>query len=165
MRIFILSLLVSWNAWGGSFESAYIETCHDGDTCKAYIARTSQWVTVRLAGLDAPELGQEYGDLALAELESRVKGREVQLECVGQSYRRQACRIYVEGVDIGGEMVRSGWAFEIVFHSGGLYREAQSLAQNEERGLWGLQFRQSPLCFREKKRSQCLSNPHFGITK
>lgn len=146
-------------------ETAYIESCNDGDTCKAYIGSTSQRVTVRLAGVDAPEADQEYGDLAQIKIESLIRGQEVQLECEGHSYRRSTCRIFLDDVDVGGWMVENGWAFEVIFYSKGRYTQAQRFAKREGLGLWGLGFKQSPVCFREKGREQCRRNPHFGITE
>src|SRR5262245_59656458 len=77
-------------ALGETFSAvdAYVYHCHDGDTCRVRIAG-AVWLNVRLAGIDAPEVGgarrgegQPLGAEARDFLNARVKGKAVTLRQV-----------------------------------------------------------------------------------
>lgn len=163
--IALLFILLSFGAHAENLQTGYVEACHDADTCKVSVGNSSKTWTVRLAGVDAPEADQEYGDLAQIELESLVRGKTVELDCTGRSYKRYTCYMYINGQDVGDILISNGWAFELIHFSKGRYTDAQLRAKLEGRGLWGFGFAQSPVCFREKNREQCRKNPHFGIVE
>lgn len=104
---------------------------YDGDTLKL-----CNGVSVRLAGIDAPELRQANGKQSRDHLAKMVKGQDVRLECTGKSYQRQVCRVFKGSLDIQKEMVGWGWAFDSPKYSKGLYQGAESFARKNNRGVW-----------------------------
>ena len=124
---------------------------HDGDTISVLIAGSP--IRVRLAGIDAPERGQPFANAARHALESRVAGREVTVVPRGRDgYGRVLGRVYVDGVDVNAEQVRSGYAW--VFRRFGA--DARLLALETEakaagRGLWRDPRAVAPWLWRERR--------------
>jgi endonuclease YncB( thermonuclease family) len=97
--------------------------CHviDGDTI--VIERTK----IRLAGIDAPELHQPWGQKAKWTLVGICKGRIVTARLTGErSYDRLVATCHLpDGSDIGAELVRRGLALDLDAYSGGRYRHLE----------------------------------------
>jgi len=97
----------------GFVHSTLAQTAIDGDT----LSLNGQ--TIRLYGIDAPELKQTCGnwpagELAQEALASMLIGHQVICEGKGQDrYGRTLAVCKVDGFDLGAEMIRSGmaWAF------------------------------------------------------
>ena len=110
----------------------------DGDTLEVGAE------TIRLWGIDAPEGGQscaragvtyDCGAEARAALSRLVSGRAGRCEArYKDRYDRTVARCFTGGVDLGGELVRQGWALDYERYSKGHYRQDQ--AEAEGRGLW-----------------------------
>jgi endonuclease YncB( thermonuclease family) len=116
----------------------------DGDTFTLLTADKQQ-VKIRLAEIDAPELGQPYGQKSKQALSNLVFGKNVLVRVqTTDRYGRTVGRPYVGDLDICEEMVRIGaaWVYrEYLKDENLLVLEAEAKAQ--ERGLWGLSESQS----------------------
>jgi endonuclease YncB( thermonuclease family) len=117
-------------------------TAVDGDSLRV------AGVSIRLEGVDAPELqqlceaagGQSYpcGDGARRELARVVNGTTVVCRIVGEDkYRRSLARCEADGEDIGASLVRKGYAVAY----GKTYAREEMQAKRERAGLWGGRFR------------------------
>lgn len=117
----------------------------DGDTLEIRGTR------IRLIGIDAPEGRQtcrakETGDTfrcgqtASFHLADMIGTATVRCKTEGRDkYRRTLARCSVRGQDIGGGMVRAGWA--LPFMSGKrLYQADEAHAIRSGAGLWGTHF-------------------------
>lgn len=109
---------------------------HDGDS----VTLLSDGVQheARLAGIDAPELRQEFGRDAKSTLAVLVEGRVVTFTDTGHDrYDRNLVRISVDGMDVNAEMVRRGMAWQYSAYSSdpGLAGAEQD-ARRFRRGLW-----------------------------
>lgn len=105
---------------------------YDGDTVTLCDGRK-----VRLYGVDCPERKQPYGLAARDYTLKLTAGRDVSLDCVGKSYKRQVCRVAVAGLDLGRELVGWGLAYrEPRYDKAGEYAGAEAFAQRERRGVW-----------------------------
>ena len=93
----------------------------DGDTI--VIGRTH----IRLAGIDAPELDQPYGQKSKWAMVALCKGREIRAELTGdQSYNRLVATCFLEdGRDIGAELIKQGLAPDGGHFSQGKYRHLE----------------------------------------
>ena len=93
---------------------------------------------VRLAEIDAPELGQDYGTAARETLADFVFGKTVQVVDQGKDRSgRWIARVYVEGVDINRELVGQGAAWHYAAASSDpSLTDLQTQAQNRKIGLW-----------------------------
>ena len=78
---------------------AVVQEVTDGDTF-------STSVRIRLARVEAPELGQPNGTVAKKKLESLILGKEVVYEPVGRSYDRIVAEVWQNGSNICDQMIR-----------------------------------------------------------
>lgn len=93
-----------------------IFTVTDGDTVRLY--QDKHYRVVRLAGMDAPELAQTcmhdepMGVLAHVELQRLAHNKRGGCLLEGyDKYDRYVGRCWVDGLDLGRELVRRGYAF------------------------------------------------------
>jgi len=91
---------------------ATAEACHDGDTCTV-ISDSGQRFTIRLHGVDAPELDQPYGAQARLLINSLVAGQRVEVKRTGDlsNGRTVADIVLPSGRDVGTTLVASGAAW------------------------------------------------------
>lgn len=123
--------------------SGVVTHVFDGDTVD--LLSESGWkIRIRLADIDAPEVahpgkpGQSWGEESRQALRFLVYGKSVQAGCSGaQSYGRTVCRIIVDGLDAGKEMVRAGNAWAAKSHlAERVFLGLQLEAKRARRGLW-----------------------------
>lgn len=121
----------------------------DGDTLRLVNGQR-----IRIFGIDAPELSQQpYGVQSKQYLVRLVKDKDVEIvECVGKSYNRRVCSLVVNGQDVGKQMVLSGWAWDSVKFSKGLYQQEQLHAQQEKVGIWSIENLESPWDYRKNRK-------------
>lgn len=138
------SLIACTQAQATPFElQGRVVGVHDGDTITLLDAEKRQH-KVRLDGIDAPELGQPFGKAARLRLSGLVVNRSVVATCSKTDrYRREVCRVQIEGLDAGEEMLRSGlaWCFrryakELPSDRRNQYVDLETQAKFERRGLW-----------------------------
>ena len=126
----------------------------DGDTLVARLADGSE-ITVRLIGIDTPETVKPGtpvecgGPQATVAMRALAEGQPVNLvsdptqDAVDQFGRSL---FYVnriaDGVDVGEEMLRNGWANVFVFDQDfqrlSRYRAARTEARDADAGVWGI---------------------------
>jgi micrococcal nuclease len=105
-----LLLSVSMSAWAYT-ASGVVTGVHDGDTI--YVkADDGSSLRVRLAEIDAPEIGQAFGRRSEQSLREMVAKKRVQLTW-GETdrYGRIVAHVVVDGLDANTEQVRRGWAW------------------------------------------------------
>lgn len=105
---------------------------------------------IRLWGIDAPELDQTCeaegretpcGEDARFLLGALVQAGELRCETKDTDrYGRTVARCFAGGHDLGGEMVRQGYALDFRRYSGGFYAEQEKEAKAAQRGLWAGDF-------------------------
>lgn len=110
---------------------------HDGDTFK-----TCTGESIRVWGVDAPELKQPLGREARDYARRLLIGREVDLDCVGESWSRRVCRVMVRTpagpLSLQRELTGWGYAYDSPKYSGGVYADAEAFARGQARGVWAL---------------------------
>jgi endonuclease YncB( thermonuclease family) len=110
---------------------------HDGDTITCLDENNVQQ-KVRLAEIDAPEIGQDYGKVSREALADLVFGKTVQVVDEGKDrYGRWVARVSVGGTDVNRQLVATGNAWHYAAYS----RDAslaglQAQAQAQRMGLW-----------------------------
>jgi endonuclease YncB( thermonuclease family) len=114
----------------------------DGDTIKI------NGITIRLWGIDAPEGRQECvrrdkawlpgpeATEALRGLLARPGGLSCEPRGRKDRNGRTVALCRIGSLDIGGEMVRLGWALDYPAYSGGLYAKPEAEARTAKRGVW-----------------------------
>jgi endonuclease YncB( thermonuclease family) len=86
----------------------------DGDTIKVLTAE-KQLLRIRLGFIDAPESGQAFGQRARQTMSELVFDRDVELRFhTVERYGRLVCAVFVDGTDVGLELVKVGlaWVYE-----------------------------------------------------
>lgn len=123
----------------------------DGDTVKL----RSDWhiYKIRLAGIDAPEKQQAYSVQSKIYLEHLIADKDVSIKVLScDQYVRYVGKIYLNGKDINGEMIRSGYAWHYYhFDSNPVYAGFMLDAQRSNRGLWQEVHPTPPWIFRKGK--------------
>lgn len=115
----------------------------DGDTLTLLDENKVQH-KIRLAGIDAPEKAQAFGQRSKESLSDLVAGKTVTVETNKQDrYGRSVGKVLVEGVDANLVQIELGMAWfyrqylrELSEQDQVKYEEAESRAQSERRGLW-----------------------------
>jgi endonuclease YncB( thermonuclease family) len=117
----------------------------DGGTVDAQLA-DGRALRVRLIGIDTPERGECGTDQATAYMEQLALGRNVTLvsdPTQGATDRFGRSLFYIDrddGLDVGLEMVRSGWAEVFLvgsdFQRVSAYLDAEDEAARIDRGVW-----------------------------
>ncbi len=110
----------------------------DGDGL--VISHTEADFQVRLYGIDAPEIGQQFGIDAKQFLASRVFGMDVSIATLGEDiYKRSIARVLdPDGRDMSCELVHRGlaWHFKKYAPYDSVLEFLQEDAKKARRGLW-----------------------------
>lgn len=123
--------------------SGRVVRVEDGDTITVLDSNKTQH-KVRLAGIDAPEKTQAFGQRSRNSLEELVAGRSVIVETYKKDrYGRHIGKILVSGRDMNIEQIRRGMAWFYRHYEGELtpndrqsYDRAEAEAKNLRKGLW-----------------------------
>lgn len=159
MRFFLAALLlVSGLSHAGPYEGRVVGVS-DGDSITVLDSAKRQH-KVRLAGIDAPELKQAFGQASKRSLSALVFGKTVVVETEKRDrYDRQIGKVLVEGRDVNLAQIEAGFAWHYKQYATEqsaidqkLYAEAESDARSSRRGLWQDRNPQAPWDFRRQQR-------------
>ncbi len=115
----------------------------DGDTVTVLDSTKTQH-KIRLAGIDAPESKQAFGQASKKHLSDLVFNRDVTLDC-GKTdrYKREVCVVMVDGQDANLAQVKAGMAWwykqyqkEQTAQQRVSYEAAEASARAGKVGLW-----------------------------
>jgi endonuclease YncB( thermonuclease family) len=123
--------------------SGKVVSVTDGDTLKLLDADNKQH-TIRLAGIDAPEKAQAFGNAAKKHLGELVADKQI---CTSGSkidkYGRTVAKVMLDGADIDLQMVKDGYAWHFKKYEGeqsqedrDAYASAHDQAKSDTIGLW-----------------------------
>src|SRR5262245_9242443 len=83
----------------------------DGDTITVLDDSKTQH-KIRIAGIDAPEKGQPFGERSKRNLSALAFQKTVEARCHKKDrYGREVCTVYLAGRDLGLEQIRTGMAW------------------------------------------------------
>lgn len=156
--LLLLSLFAGYSAHAYQIAGVVIRVI-DGDTVQLAVGDAKK--RVRLLGIDAPEIKQEYGVESKAYLNKLVGSKNVQMECTGSDrYKRAICKIVLKDADINLRMVESGMAWHYKQYSSNQsvsdrlkYSQAEESAKTARVGLWRQEKAVAPWDFRKAKRA------------
>jgi endonuclease YncB( thermonuclease family) len=123
---------------------------HDGDTLTC-LDETNTQQKVRLAEIDAPELGQDYGKVSREALAEMVFGKTVTVTEEGKDrYGRWIAHLQLNGADVNRQMVATGNAWHYADYSRDTtLATLQTDAQARRLGLWSQPEPVAPWDFRQ----------------
>lgn len=115
----------------------------DGDTLTVLTGHHEE-LKVRVAGIDAPEKRQPFGEAAKKRMSALAYDRQAVLDCYKRDrFGRNVCRVFVDGADVGLKMVRDGFAWhykryqnEQTRSEAESYGRAEAAAKSARVGLW-----------------------------
>jgi micrococcal nuclease len=124
----------------------------DGDTLWVRPAAGGPPVEIRLLDLDAPEGCQPFGTQSKQALAGRVLHEKVRVHTRGRDdYDRALARVEYRRQDVGGWMVRHGYAWSTTFRDKpGPYAKQEQQARAERAGLWATPGALEPRRFRKR---------------
>jgi micrococcal nuclease len=151
--LLISMLAVPCQAEPGAVLEGVVVGVVDGDT--ADVRLDSGMVRIRFHAIDAPESGQPYGKASKAALSQLIFGKAVEIEPFEQDrYDRLVARVWLAGLDVNAEMVRTGnaWTYRR-YADDPLYCTYEKTARDLGQGLWQLPAAQrvAPWEWRQRK--------------
>lgn len=108
----------------------------DGDTIT--VMRYCEQIKIRLAGIDAPEKAQPFGNVARQRMSEIVFGKEVRVVEQGRDrYGRTIGRVYQGDIDVSAEQIKQGlaWVYRKYTKEAALY-QIEDEAKRHRHGLW-----------------------------
>lgn len=180
MRAWMLSLFLACacNSASAKEFSAMVIAVLDGDT--VLVKRGGGLVKIRLAEIDAPEVGhagmggqppnsqkaQPFGETSKHSLSDMVLGKQVKV--VSQAtdqYGRMVAHISIDSLDVNAEQIRLGMAWEYSnFHSNQTLIALQEEAKQVPRGLWALSSPTPPWDWRKQHPAAYADKTGAGAT-
>jgi endonuclease YncB( thermonuclease family) len=132
----------------------------DGDTITVLDVQKEQH-KIRLAGIDAPEKGQEFGNKAKEHLSDLVFGKTVNLpDAKIDKYGRTVSRVLVGNTDAGLAMIQAGMAWHYKKYEieqspadRARYSESEVRARGAKIGLWSQATPARPEDFRYESKA------------
>jgi endonuclease YncB( thermonuclease family) len=116
-----------------AFDAMVIDV-QDGDTI--IVLRNKTRLTVKLPGIDAPELDQPYGPEAKRFAAKLVKGRVVTIETTHPGNPMYGGVRFSKNRMLAHEMVKAGMAWTTSMDKSSMFGEAQEEAKTARLGLW-----------------------------
>jgi len=140
--LFMLLLLISTGV-PAEMLTGRIVSISDGDTLTLLDAEHVPH-KIRVAGIDAPEKKQPFGEKSKTSLSALAHNRTADADCRKiDRYRRNVCVVFVGGKDIGHEQIKAGMAWwyqqyakEQTKQERIDYEHAEFLAKLHRYGLW-----------------------------
>ena len=136
----------------------------DGDTIKVQL--NSGPIIVRLANIDAPELGQSGGGAATRALDGRILGKEVSLDVVTRDRNERLFAVVFDGEEnVNAWLVKQGhaWAYR-PYTQDPDYCVWENAARSLRRGLWADQDWVAPWEIRKSKHEATFFFSDYSTT-
>lgn len=158
--ILLFGLLFSTLASADAYTGRVVGVA-DGDTVTVLDDSNTQH-KVRLAGIDAPEKKQPYGQVSKQHLASLVFAKTVTIETAKMDrYKREIARVIVNGQDANLNQLQVGLAWHYKQYANEQpaadrqsYAAAEVSAQQGRKGLWQDANPVPPWDFRHQKKGQ-----------
>ena len=160
-KIIILFITLNFNiAWAATLEGHVVGVA-EGDTITILDASNMQY-KIRLAGIDAPEKKQDFGNVSKRSLSDMVFNQQVKVDWdKSDRYGRLVGKILLRGKDVNLEQIRLGmdWYYrkyknELVFDDRISYLQAEEHAMKNRFGLWLYNQPTAPWEFRKSSRTK-----------
>ena len=160
MKIWLLALLFLVTTVQAETLTGRVVGVADGDTI-TILDNTNTQFKIRLAGIDAPEKKQPFGNVSKKSLSDMVYGKQVTIDWNKQDrYGRTVGKVLIDGVDANLEQVKRGFAWFYKKYQNELplqdrldYLHAQEAAETSKVGLWVDKEPIAPWDFRKNRRS------------
>lgn len=132
-----------------------VSAVSDGDTLTVMLSEQGD-IKVRLYGVDAPELSQNYGPQARDTLTKLVYGKIVEVKVINTDrYGRSVAVVMADGVNINEQMLSKGMAWYYPQYCKKSFckswQELETTAKTQKIGLWKQKKPMAPWLYRNEK--------------
>lgn len=123
----------------------------DGDTITVLDESKNQ-IRVRLHGIDCPEKGQDYGNVAKEFTADFCKGKSVEVvQTDTDRYGRIVAYVIADKDTLNVALLKSGLAWHYKrYDSNPVWAEYENKARSEKKGLWSMHNPVEPWIWRKK---------------
>jgi endonuclease YncB( thermonuclease family) len=134
--VFLLAIFLYFTLFGRDVVSGKVKSVIDGNTLEVEMANQEIQI-IQLAGIDSPELEQEYGDDAKAHLEKLVLEKQVEINVVGKDrWGKPQATVMMNGLDVRMELLKEGLAWTAERNPLPELESVKELARKNTKGLW-----------------------------
>lgn len=127
----------------------------DGDTIET-LSASGQSVRIRLAGIDAPEKNQPFGQRSRQALSALLAQKAVQITGdKNDQYGRLLGTVWMEGTDVNALQVKNGMAWAYRYHGRAInpqYEQLENMAKGNSIGLWSVPGQTEPWRWRQASK-------------
>lgn len=139
-KLYLITLLIVTNQASAEINGRIVRVL-DGDTVEI-LGEGNQLTRVRLAGIDAPEKNQPFGQHSRQELSSMVAQRIVNVTGEDEDrYGRLLGTVWLGTKDVNAEQIRKGLAWAYRYHGKPVrvdYATLEDEARRQASGLWSV---------------------------
>jgi len=137
----------------------------DGDTF-TLLDTSKKQIKVRFYGIDCPEKGQDFYQVAKDFVSEHCFRKQVQLDVKHiDRYGRTVAVVYINGMDLNLALLRAGLAWHYLsFDKSKEYADAQRSAQERQLKIWSIRTAIAPWEFRKQQKKQRNSPSQQGKT-
>ena len=137
MKILFLLLLVLVPAACFCQLAGKVISIADGDTF-TLLTSNKQKIRVRLYGIDCPEKGQDYAQVAKDYLGDLIFFDTVQVVYKGQDqFGRTLGIVTIHGINVNERMLKQGMAWHFIkYDSNSVWTGYENTARKQKKGLW-----------------------------
>lgn len=156
MFLFFIFLCSSFLLFSKSIIQGRIIKVSDGDTV-TLLDNNNKQIKIRLYGIDCPEKGQDYYQVAKNYVSTAIYNKEVKVEIINTDrYKRSVGIIWpTENRNLNIELLNQGLAWHYKqFDKSKQYAEAENIARNQKLNIWKHKNSQAPWEFRKNKKNK-----------
>ena len=139
-----LIILLAMSAFAQFQMTGMVTEIYDGRTIKVTDHRGTPF-TVQLRAIETPEDGQELAETVKDHLTNLLLSKQITFRFSGGTDQILVAQVLVNGLDASQQVLRDGAAWLYVDDAGSAsgteineYRNLETLAKNEKRGVWGI---------------------------
>lgn len=148
---FLLAYFLYFVLFAGDGLSGKVNSVIDGNTLEI-IFDNDEVLTIQLAGIDCPELGQEYGEHAKVHLEKLALQKNAEITIVGKDrWGNQLATVVIKGVDIRYELLKEGLAWTAERNPLPELESVKEIARQNTKGLWKQENPTPPWVYRRQQ--------------
>jgi endonuclease YncB( thermonuclease family) len=159
-KCLVITLLLIQSAYAEVLSGRVVGVA-DGDTITVLDSTHAQH-KIRLAGIDAPEKKQAFGNVSKKSLSDMVFNQQVDVEWHKEDrYGRKVGKVLVNDEDVNLEQIKRGMAWfykkykgELIQEDRIIYDQAQLEAEANQVGLWVDSYPIPPWDFRKQRKSE-----------
>lgn len=154
ITLLVLLLLVTTFLFSNNIIKGRIIKVTDGDTV-TLLSKNNKQIKIRLYGIDCPEKGQDYYQVAKNFVDNAIYDKNVEVEIINKDrYQRSVGIIWTsDHSNLNLELIKQGLAWHYKqFDKSKSYADAEIKARSLNKNIWSLNNATPPWEFRKNKK-------------